>query len=166
VCSRNFLIEEGLTGSDGNVGDIVYFKELVCSTLSAVKIEKYGAYSKRKQHKAHFCHYAFDKFVDEVERTPRPTVSFLCCVSFCLCLLLCMCSLALFLLVLSHSLTHTRVMYVHEQLPRLPIPFFLFFSNRWNRAVLRYLAREPSARTENVNLHVTTRHASGFIELV
>ena len=80
VCSRNFLIEEGLTGSDGNVGDIVYFKELVCRTLSAVKIEKYGAYSKRKQHKAHFCHYAFDKFVDEVERIPRPTVSFLCCV--------------------------------------------------------------------------------------
>jgi hypothetical protein len=72
--SRNFLIEKGLTGSDGNVGDIVYFKELLCDTLSAVKIEKYGAYSNRHQHKAHFCHYAFDEFVDEVERIPRQQV--------------------------------------------------------------------------------------------
>ena len=72
--SRNFLVETGLTGSEGDVGDIVYLKELLCHTLAAVKVKRYGKYKRSQMQNGHFCSYSFDRFADDRERIPRPNV--------------------------------------------------------------------------------------------
>ena len=72
--SRNFLVEDGLTGSEGDVGDVVYLKELLCHTLADLKVKQYGKYTKSNNHQGHFCSYVHDPIADDRERIPRPTV--------------------------------------------------------------------------------------------
>jgi hypothetical protein len=68
--SRNFLVENGLTGSDGNVGDIVYLKELLCSTLANVKNKQYGHYHQHLRHTGHFLDLASDTMANDAEQIP------------------------------------------------------------------------------------------------
>jgi hypothetical protein len=72
--SRNFLVETGLTGSDGDIGDIVYLKELLCNTLADVKVRRYGKYHSNKKHKGHFYSYLFNDIADDRERIPKPKI--------------------------------------------------------------------------------------------
>ena len=73
--SRNFLVEEGLTGADGDVGDMVYLKELLCDTLADTKRVRYGRYRQSHRHEGHFCGITSDPLSDASMSLPRQTAT-------------------------------------------------------------------------------------------